>query len=93
MSDEKVRQASLEHHDDEKHPNPTSASEIHGDGHNTKIVEVTNADLALALTAGPHLRATSLASIKLFLVLLVAFMGSMSNGFDGQVMSAVNGMQ
>ncbi|KAG7097320.1 hypothetical protein E1B28_004679 [Marasmius oreades] len=58
-----------------------------------EVVEVTNADYALALASGPKLNPTSLASIQLFLILLVAFMGSMSNGFDGQVMGAVNGMQ
>ncbi|KAJ8086944.1 hypothetical protein PM082_005769 [Marasmius tenuissimus] len=58
-----------------------------------QVVEVTNADYALALASGPKLSATSPASIQLFLVLLVAFMGSMSNGFDGQVMGAVNGMR
>ncbi|KAJ7591651.1 general substrate transporter [Mycena floridula] len=72
-----------EKHDDSKDiPVPQDAA----------IVEVTNADLALALATGPQLNPTSVASIKLFLILLVAFMGSMSNGFDGQVMSAVNGM-
>ena len=49
-----------------------------------KILEVTNADLALALSTGPKLKATSRESIQLFLLLSVAFMGSMSNGFDGQ---------
>ncbi|KAF8915262.1 general substrate transporter [Mucidula mucida] len=58
-----------------------------------KILEVTNADLALALSTGPPLKATSIASLKLFAILTVAFMGSVANGFDGQVMSAVNGMQ
>ncbi|ESK95148.1 mfs lactose [Moniliophthora roreri MCA 2997] len=57
-----------------------------------RVVEVTNADYALALSSGPKLSATSPRSIQLFLILLVAFMGSMSNGFDGQVMGAVNGM-
>ncbi|PFH51320.1 hypothetical protein AMATHDRAFT_59397 [Amanita thiersii Skay4041] len=61
-------------------------------GDNPKILEVLNADFALALSTGPQLRATSLASIQLFMILLVAFMGSLSNGFDGSVMSAVNGM-
>ncbi|KAF5358983.1 hypothetical protein D9758_004837 [Tetrapyrgos nigripes] len=56
-----------------------------------KVIEVGNAELAAALEAS-HLDATSRSSIKLFLVLLVAFMGSLSNGFDGQVMGAVNGM-
>ncbi|KAF9031809.1 general substrate transporter [Hymenopellis radicata] len=58
-----------------------------------KILEVTNADLALALSTGPPLKATSIASLQLFAILTVAFMGSVANGFDGQVMSAVNGMQ
>ncbi len=49
-----------------------------------KILEVTNADLALALSTGPPLKATSIASLKLFAILTVAFMGSVANGFDGQ---------
>lgn len=57
------------------------------------VMQVVNADLALALTTGKQLNALSWDAIKLYLVLVVAFMGSMSNGFDGQVMSAVNGMQ
>ncbi|KAJ2927900.1 hypothetical protein H1R20_g9211, partial [Candolleomyces eurysporus] len=56
-------------------------------------VEVQNTDLALALASGPKLKANSARSIQLFAILLVAFMGSLSNGFDGSVMSAVNGMQ
>ncbi|KAJ7215631.1 general substrate transporter [Mycena rebaudengoi] len=59
---------------------------------NAKIVEVENADLALALSTGPQLRPLSARSIQLYLILLVAFMGSLANGFDGSVMSAVNGM-
>jgi hypothetical protein len=58
-----------------------------------KIVEAANTDLALALATGPHLSALSIRSIQLYLILLVAFMGSLANGFDGSVMSAVNGMQ
>lgn len=52
------------------------------DGH-VKYLEVTNADLALALSTGPQLKASSPQSLQLFLILLVAFMGSLSNGFDG----------
>ncbi|KAF7352477.1 Lactose permease [Mycena venus] len=59
---------------------------------NAKIVEAENTDLALALATGPHLSALSIRSIQLYLILLVAFMGSLANGFDGSVMSAVNGM-
>jgi hypothetical protein len=50
---------------------------------NAKIVEVENADLALALSTGPQLRPLSARSIQLYLILLVAFMGSLANGFDG----------
>ncbi|KAF8897789.1 general substrate transporter [Infundibulicybe gibba] len=60
---------------------------------NAKVIEVVNADYALALSTGPQLSPTSTKSIQLYLILLVAFMGSLSNGFDGSVMSAVNGMQ
>ncbi|KAJ7490251.1 general substrate transporter [Mycena galericulata] len=59
---------------------------------NAKIVEAANTDLALALATGPHLSPFSWRSIQLYLILLVAFMGSLANGFDGSVMSAVNGM-
>lgn len=48
---------------------------------NAKIVEVENADLALS--TGPQLRPLSARSIQLYLILLVAFMGSLANGFDG----------
>ncbi|KAF7776647.1 hypothetical protein Agabi119p4_5040 [Agaricus bisporus var. burnettii] len=40
----------------------------------------------------PQLKATDWRSIQLFLILSVAFMGSLTNGFDGSVMSAINGM-
>ncbi|KAJ6539698.1 general substrate transporter [Mycena capillaripes] len=59
---------------------------------NAKVVEAANTDLALALSTGPHLSPLSARSIQLYLILLVAFMGSLANGFDGSVMSAVNGM-
>ncbi|KAF8663434.1 hypothetical protein AX16_001004 [Volvariella volvacea WC 439] len=58
-----------------------------------KVVEVANTALAVALSTGPQLKATSWRSIQLFGILLIAFMGSLSNGFDGSVMSAVNGME
>ncbi|KAF9006626.1 general substrate transporter [Cyathus striatus] len=58
-----------------------------------QIMEVMNADYALALSTGPQLSPTSKRSVKFFFILLVAFMGSLSNGFDGSVMSAVNGME
>jgi hypothetical protein len=93
MSSEKqVHSESPEHEHDEKHT-PPSSDVSHTIPQNAKVLEVNNADLALALEAGPHLSPTSPRSIQLFLILAVAFMGSMSNGFDGQVMSAVNGMQ
>ncbi|KAJ7129330.1 general substrate transporter [Mycena epipterygia] len=60
---------------------------------NAKIVEAANTDLALALATGPQLKGFSIRSIQLYFILLVAFMGSLANGFDGSVMSAVNGMQ
>lgn len=57
-----------------------------------QVIQVANADFALALSSGPKLDPLSRSSLQLYAILLVAFMGSMSNGFDGQVMSAVNGM-
>ncbi|RXW24714.1 hypothetical protein EST38_g1192 [Candolleomyces aberdarensis] len=76
---------------EEKQSLPPSEQK-HEDEHAT-YVEVQNTELALALASGPKLKATSARSIQLFAILLVAFMGSLSNGFDGSVMSAVNGMQ
>ncbi|KAG6850900.1 hypothetical protein H0H93_006726 [Arthromyces matolae] len=58
-----------------------------------KVVDVSNAEFALALSTGPQLSPYSWRSLQLFLILLVSFMGSLSNGFDGSVMSAVNGME
>lgn len=78
---------------DEKHEKSSETGSGKLDTTTEHVVEVTNADLALALSTGPHLKATSAKSIQLFAILVVAFLGSMSNGFDGQVMSAVNGMQ
>ncbi|KAF7290931.1 MFS domain-containing protein [Mycena chlorophos] len=73
-----------------------------------KIVDAANTDLALALATSTPLNPLSPASLQLFAILLVAFMGSLANGFDGSgarfldlppklcligpVMSAVNGM-
>ena len=53
----------------------------------TTYAEAQNIELALALSSGPKLKATSARSIQLFTILLVAFMGSLSNGFDGSGMS------
>ncbi|KAJ7094443.1 general substrate transporter [Mycena belliarum] len=72
--------------DEKEHPEHQTVPD------NAKIVEAVNTDLALALATGPHLSPFSLRSIQLYLILLVAFMGSLANGFDGSVMSAVNGM-
>lgn len=52
----------------------------------SKILEVANADYALALSTGPQLSPTSWKSLQLFAILLVAYMGSLSNGFDGSGM-------
>ncbi|KAJ3735190.1 general substrate transporter, partial [Lentinula guzmanii] len=79
--------SSDEKHDDDHHVVPTAVAEKEG----AKVLEVKNADLAVALTS-TSLDPLSWASIQLYLILVVAFMGSMSNGFDGQVMGAVNGM-
>ncbi|PPQ71097.1 hypothetical protein CVT24_009848 [Panaeolus cyanescens] len=75
-------------HDDEK-----VSDEVAQSNANTKVLHVENVDYALALSTGPQLKATSKRSLQLFAILLVAFMGSLSNGFDGSVMSAVNGME
>ena len=51
-----------------------------------QFMEVMNAEYALALSTGPQLKATSWRSLQLFAIMLVAYMGSMSNGFDGSGM-------
>ncbi|KAJ6538473.1 general substrate transporter [Mycena vulgaris] len=57
-----------------------------------KVHNVLNADLALALSTGPQLKPFSPRAFKLYLVLVVSFMGSLSFGFDTTVISGVNGM-
>lgn len=68
---------------EEKQSLPPSDSEQKREPEDAKYVEVQNTELALALASGPKLKATSARSIQLFAILLVAFMGSLSNGFDG----------
>ncbi|KAF9057903.1 general substrate transporter [Panaeolus papilionaceus] len=70
-----------------------ASEEIVTETANLKVLKVENVDYALALSTGPQLKPTSKRSLQLFAILLVAFMGSLSNGFDGSVMSAVNGME
>ncbi|KAJ7228299.1 hypothetical protein GGX14DRAFT_554401 [Mycena pura] len=53
---------------------------------------VLNADLARVLSVGPQLKPLSANSFKLYAILLVSFMGSLSFGFDTSVISSVNGM-
>ncbi|KAF8165590.1 general substrate transporter [Crassisporium funariophilum] len=84
MSVHTPEKSSQPDHEDEKH-SPTALQ-------NAKVLQVANVDYALALANGPKLKATSRRSLQLFAILLVAFMGSLSNGFDGSVMGAVNGM-
>ncbi|KAJ7693936.1 hypothetical protein B0H17DRAFT_932420 [Mycena rosella] len=57
-----------------------------------KVHNVLNTDLALALSTGPQLKPLSVQAFKLYLVILVSFMGSLSFGFDSSVVSGVNGM-
>ena len=76
LSPEKDSQGSHAH--DEK-----AFSAEAGVGANATYIEVANVDLAAALANGPQLKASSARSIQLFACLLVAFMGSLSNGFDG----------
>ncbi|KAF5388339.1 hypothetical protein D9615_000635 [Tricholomella constricta] len=80
------------HHDEKGEINSPIGSD-QDVSQSAKIMEVVNADLALALSTGPQLSPTSRRSLQLYAILLVAFMGSLSNGFDGSVMSAVNGME
>ncbi|KAJ7167550.1 general substrate transporter [Mycena filopes] len=56
-----------------------------------KIERVLNADLAAALSTGPQLKPFSAIAFKLYGILGVAFMGSLSFGFD-TTGNAVNGM-
>ncbi|KAF9498653.1 general substrate transporter [Pleurotus eryngii] len=71
-------------HSSEKAASPDVPKLTHGQ--ETNVLEVVNADYALALSTGPQLSPTSWASIELFGILLVAYMGSLSNGFDGSGM-------
>lgn len=71
-------------HSSEKAASPDVPNLTHGQ--ETNVLEVVNADYALALSTGPQLSPTSWASIELFGILLVAYMGSLSNGFDGSGM-------
>ncbi|KAJ7498572.1 general substrate transporter [Mycena latifolia] len=57
-----------------------------------KVQNVLNADLALALSTGPQLKPCSVQTFKLYLVLLVSFMGSLAFGFSTTVIGGVNGM-
>ncbi|KAJ7778389.1 general substrate transporter [Mycena metata] len=60
-----------------------------------KVEHVLNADLAEALSTGPQLKVFSGSAFRLYLILLVCFMGSLSFGFDttGEFfISGVNGM-
>ncbi|KAJ7437851.1 hypothetical protein B0H11DRAFT_2294183 [Mycena galericulata] len=47
-----------------------------------KVQNVLNADLARALSTGPQLKAWSVQAFKLYSILCVAFMGSLSFGYD-----------
>lgn len=57
------------------------------------VIEVANADYALALSTGSQLSPTSLRSLQLYLILLVPCMCSFSYGFDGSVIGAVSKMK
>ncbi|KAG6817891.1 hypothetical protein H0H87_001723 [Tephrocybe sp. NHM501043] len=60
-----------------------SVASVYGVPKDAKVLVVENADHALALSTGPQLSPYSKRSIQLFAILLVSFMGSLSNGFDG----------
>ncbi|KAJ7323575.1 general substrate transporter [Mycena albidolilacea] len=53
---------------------------------------VLNDDLALALSTGPQLNPLSIQAFKLYMIVCVAFIGSLGWGFDTSVMSGINGM-
>ncbi|KAJ7736062.1 major facilitator superfamily domain-containing protein [Mycena olivaceomarginata] len=53
---------------------------------------VLNDDLALALSTGPQLNPLSIRAFKLYMIVCVAFIGSLGFGFDTTVMSGINGM-
>jgi hypothetical protein len=75
---------------DEKHEDPHHIITLaEAERERAKVIEVEDPNLAAALTSGPQLNPRSLASIQLYFILIVAFMGSMSNGFDGQVTAIV----
>lgn len=80
MSTHSPEKGSHKEVEDEKFHHPQDPETI---TQNVKVIQVANIDYAAALATGPQLKATSIRSIQLFLILLVAFMGSLSNGFDG----------
>jgi hypothetical protein len=49
----------------------------------TKVLDVKNADYALALSTGQQLSPICLRSLQLYLIFLVPIMGSLAYGFDG----------
>ncbi|CAK5262551.1 unnamed protein product [Mycena citricolor] len=68
-----------------------SRTEISAPAHGS-VDHILDPELAAALSAGPRLSATSRTALRLYLVLTVAFMGSLSFGFDTSVIGSVNGL-
>ncbi|KAJ7639196.1 major facilitator superfamily domain-containing protein [Roridomyces roridus] len=68
----------------------TKAAVVHDEG--PRFSNVLNADLQHALSTGPQLDPRSAAAFKLYLILSVVFMSSLSFGFDTSVVSSVNGI-
>ena len=50
---------------------------------------LVDAELTKALQAAP-LKGLSKSAIRLYLCLMIAFMASIQNGFDGSIMSNIN---
>ncbi|KAJ7639109.1 hypothetical protein FB45DRAFT_1023851 [Roridomyces roridus] len=55
-------------------------------------VHVLDVDLSHALSVGPQLEPWSIAALKLYLIVSVAFMDCLGYGFDANVVGSVNGL-
>ncbi|PVF95285.1 general substrate transporter [Serendipita vermifera] len=87
--------SSIEKHDADKHINEKSDHIEHVRGanlHNATTKQVHSAHLAAATAAGA-LNPWSKESLLLYLCCFIAFLCSCANGYDGSLMTAINGMK
>jgi len=87
-----VEKSSLPEHD-EKHPHDIKhVSDTAELGAGTKVLQVNNAAFAAA-TSQVKLNPWSHDSLVLFAGMFVAFLCSCANGYDGSLMTSINGME